>query len=211
MDLKERNNSIKDFFNSKADDYDEVHLKMMANKNVITEKLNKDTKSVLDLGAGTGLELIPLFEKFPDANITVIDRSEQMLEKLKTRDFKDKIQIVCGDFFDVDFGNNYDAVISSAALHHFNEKDKKRLYAKIFESLKSNGQFINSDRIVDTQEEQDTLMREFEKNSNLHPHMETPLFFETEIRILKEVGFKNINISNLEDERYKLLMAIRDQ
>jgi len=155
MDLNERNDIITDFFDRKADEYDNTHLLMMDNKNVITENLNADAVNILDLGAGTGLELIPLFEKFPNAVVTVVDRSEHMLENLKKRDFSEKVKIICGDFFDVDFESEYDAVISSAALHHFNEEDKKRLYEKIYNCLKIGGQFINSDRILDTQEEQD--------------------------------------------------------
>jgi len=209
MNLNERNESIKEFFNSKADEYDSVHLKMMENKKAITESLNDNITNILDLGAGTGLELIPLLEKFPNAKVTVIDRSEHMLENLKKREFSNEIKIICGDFFEVDFGNSYDAVISSAALHHFNEIDKQRLYGKIYESLREGGQFINSDRIVNTQAEQDSLMREYEVNPNLYPHMDTPLAIENERRILKEVGFKNIEIRNLDDERYKLITTIK--
>jgi len=209
MDLTERNNSIKDFFDSKADEYDAVHLQMMENKSAITEQLEDKISNILDLGAGTGLELIPLFNKFPNAKVTVIDRSNHMLDNLRKREFSNKIEIICGDFFEIDFGNNYDAVISSAALHHFNETDKKRLYIKIYECLKSGGQFINSDRIVDTQEEQDKLMKEYEENSKLHPHMDTPLASENEKRLLKEVGFKNIKINDLDDDRYKLLTCIK--
>ena len=213
MDLKERNQGMKDFFDGKANDYDDnkqsSHLKKRKNKSAIIEELKNNIETVLDLGAGTGLELIPLFEKFPNTKVTAIDISDNMLEELKGRSFANKVKTICGDFFELDFGCNYDAVISSAALHHFNEKDKKELYTKIYECLKNDGQFINSDRFVDTQEEQDRLMKEYEETPNLYPHMDTPLTTENEKRILNEIGFKNIKIGNLEDERYKLLIATK--
>lgn len=57
----------------------------------------------MDLGAGTGLELIHIFELFPNARVTVIGINENMLEELKKRDFSNFVKIICGDFFEVDF------------------------------------------------------------------------------------------------------------
>lgn len=139
MDLQKRNREMRDFFDEKADGYDEVHLPMMANKRIIAECLPDDTCDVLDLGAGTGLELLPLFGRFPDARVTVIDISEAMLRQLRRRDFSDRVEVVCGDFFEADFGCMRDAVISSAALHHFDESEKARLYGKIAGCLKPGG------------------------------------------------------------------------
>jgi len=81
MELLKRNEEMRDFFNEKADGYDDVHLKMMDNKIAITALLPEKVERVLDLGAGTGLELIPLFERFPQAHVTVVDISAEMLKK----------------------------------------------------------------------------------------------------------------------------------
>ena len=128
MDLKARNAEMKAFFDEKADGYDNVHLPMMANTIAITEALPEGTVRVLDLGGGTGLELIPLFERFPAARVTVIDLSEPMMAQIGERSFADRVDCVAGDFFAVDFGEGYDAVISSAALHHFTPEHKRPLY-----------------------------------------------------------------------------------
>jgi len=205
MNLKERNDNMREFFNSKIEEYDEIHLQMMKNKNKITELLNDETSKVLDLGAGTGLELIQFFKRFPKADVTVIDITENMLEELKKREFAKNVKTICGDFFKVDFGKEYDAIISSAALHHFNREDKLLLYKKIYKSLKNGGQFINSDRYAKSIEEENKLMNEYVENPNLYKHMDTPLAIDTELEILKEVGFKNINFINLDDEKYKVM------
>ena len=107
MDLKKRAENMRAFFNRKADEnaYDCVHLTMMGNKTPMIDLLPEGTKRVLDLGAGTGLELIPLFERFPDVRVTAIDVAEEMLAQLSKRDFADKVKIICGDFFDVDLVN----------------------------------------------------------------------------------------------------------
>jgi len=52
-------------------------------------------------------------------------------------------------------------------------------------------------------------MKEYQDNPNLHPHMDTPLAVHNEKRLLEEVGFKNIEINNLDDVRYKLSIATK--
>lgn len=207
MDLKQRNEDVRNFFNEKINEYDNVHEQFMDTKKMITLSLEEDTNKVLDLGAGTGLELIPLFERFPKAKVTAIDITENMLEELNKRDFSDKVKTICGDFFEVGFGNNYDAVISSAALHHFQEEDKIKLYQKIYDSLKENGQFINSDRFVLTKEEEESMLEIFYQNKDPNNHIDTPLSLTTEITILEKVGFKNIVFKETDKKDYKLMIA----
>ena len=132
MNLYERNQKQRKFFNEKIDTYDDVHSTFMGTKNVLADNLDKDTKRILDLGAGTGLELIHLFELFPNVQVTVIDITENMLEKLKQRSFSSHITTICADFFKIDFGKNYDAVISTSALHHFKPEEKNKNYIKRF-------------------------------------------------------------------------------
>ena len=61
MNLYERNKRVMDFFDEKIDTYDDVHREFMQSKKSLIDALNGDVKKVLDLGAGTGLELIYLF------------------------------------------------------------------------------------------------------------------------------------------------------
>ena len=82
MNLYERNQKVRNFFNEKIDTYDDVHSEYMKTKNSLGDNLDKETKKVLDLGAGTGLELIPLFERFKDIDVTAIDITKPMLEEL---------------------------------------------------------------------------------------------------------------------------------
>ena len=82
MNLYERNQKQRTFFNEKIDSYDDVHSTYMETKKTLGDSLDKETKKILDLGAGTGLELIHVFELFPSAEVTVIDITENMLEEL---------------------------------------------------------------------------------------------------------------------------------
>ena len=207
MNLYERNQRQRSFFNEKIDSYDQVHENYMETKKMLAESLDKDTKRILDLGAGTGLELIHLFEVFPDASVTVVDISENMLNELSKRNFANRVTTVCGDFFEVDFGNNYDAVISTSALHHFKPEEKVILYKKIFDCLKDNGQFINCDKISLSQEDQEHCMYELEHNIDNYKHIDTPLTVDNEMSILKQVGFIDISSSEVDKSDYSLIKA----
>ena len=123
MELEKRNRYLRSFFNEKADIYDGVHASLMDAKDALVDAVPSNARKILDLGVGTGLELIGLFEKIPDARVTGIDMCENMLAILRARPFADSVDIIQGNFFEVDFGSEYDAVISSAALHHFSSED----------------------------------------------------------------------------------------
>jgi len=213
MDLKKRAENMRRFFNRKAAEnaYDCVHLKMMNSKELITIALPEGTKRVLDLGAGTGLELIPLFKRFPGAKVTVVDVAEEMLAQLKARSFCNRVEIVCGDFFFVDFGKDYDAVISTAALHHFTQEDKTCLYRKCLGALRPGGMLINSDKCVKTQEEQEYAFRELMEEPEKYNHMDTPLTTANERRVMERAGFVNIRIEAVPDSSYFLMSGFRPE
>lgn len=206
MNLNIRTKEMIDFFDRKIDTYDEVHLALMDNKIAITTALPDDTGTVLDLGAGTGLELIPLFERFPDARVTAVDAADSMLNILRTRPFADRVTCITGSFFDEALGENYDAVISSAALHHFDPDNKRTLYALIFAALKPGGVYINSDRFYENIEDQEIDLRDYAEDPNRWPHMDTPLAMEVERELLESVGFTDVTFTAL-DGRYWLNCA----
>lgn len=115
---------MRNFFNEKIDGYDELHLKIISGKEKIVDYIPRDAKSIIDLGAGTGLQLIKVYKEFPNVKTTAIDVSDELLKKLEERQISYNITIVNESFFDYDFEINTDAVISSQALHHFEPKDK---------------------------------------------------------------------------------------
>lgn len=209
MDLKFNAEKNRVFFNNKIDTYDDTHSVYMETKNELTKNLPDDVNNILDLGVGTGLELIELFKRFPNAKVTGIDISEKMIEKLKEREFGDKVKIIQGSFFDVDFGKEYDAVISTSALHHFLKDDKLVLYKKIYDSIKDGGIFINSDKIVKDDKEEQLFIEYYNECINEKPHIDTPLTVEHELEILKESGFKDITCDQVDKDDYRLFKAYK--
>lgn len=207
MNLKERNERVREFFNGKIDSYDDIHESYMDTKEELANNIDNDAKKILDLGGGTGLELFHLFEMYPDVRVTVIDITENMVEKLKTRPFADKVTAICGDFFEVDFGKDYDAVISTSALHHFKKNEKEILYKKIYDCLKENGQFLNSDFIAENEEVEKNQLYELDHEFNEHNHIDIPMTIEHELEVLNQVGFKDIKVTPSPKHSYALTNA----
>ena len=209
MDLNKRSNEMNEFFNKVVDiDYDERHLKLIEAKEKIIDFLPGNMKNVIDLGTGTGLQLIKLYKKYPNVHTIAIDISDGMLKKLEERHISDNITIINKSFFDYDFGNDIDAVISSQALHHFEPKDKLTLYKKVYDCMKKDGVFVNEDYFVEDEETEKQL---FEDYYNLvrgeGKHYDTPLTIDHEIEILKEVGFRKIK--KCITDNYKILIAVK--
>lgn len=207
MNLVKRSNEMKDFFNKVVDiDYDEKHSKMLAAKEKIVDFLPDDIENIIDLGAGTGLQLIKLYKVFPNVKTTAIDISDGMLKKLEERHISNNIIIINQSFFEYEFGKDIDAVISTQALHHFDSSDKRTLYRKVYECLREHGVFVIEDYFAI---DDDAERQGFEDYKNLvkgiDSHYDTPLTIPHEIDILKSVGFSDVEHFN--GENYNILIS----
>jgi len=76
------------FFNERADEYEE-HMRSFVLElyDVIASPISttRETISILDLGCGTGLEFEAVFARAPNALITGVDVSEEMLFRLREK------------------------------------------------------------------------------------------------------------------------------
>lgn len=122
---------------------------------------DKETKlKVLDLGAGNGMLTELVYNEYKNAEFTMFDFSEGMLESAKYI-FEDNmydinVTYVTGNFITDDFPDEeYDLIISSYALHHVRTPEElKRVYAKISKHLKKTGIFLCLDNYLGETEEE---------------------------------------------------------
>ncbi|MDR0617496.1 MAG: class I SAM-dependent methyltransferase [Endomicrobium sp.] len=153
-----------DFFTKRVKTYDEHMLNVVGCRQgykKMAALIPPHIKNLLDLGCGTGLELDEIFKVYPDIKVTGTDLTQAMLNELKRKYPNKNLDLICGNHFNIDFGKRiFDVTISFETLHHFNHQQKLTIYKKIYESLISNGAYIECDyRSINQLEENLTLIQ----------------------------------------------------
>ena len=109
----------------------------------------KKSVSILDLGAGTGNLSRRVLRAFKNSRVTLVDFSQNMLSEVPNvlAKFPGRYEVQQADFWEMDFpSEQFDAVISSFALHHGRgEIVYQELYKKINRWLKTPGVFVCCD------------------------------------------------------------------
>jgi len=199
------------FFNERALKYDEVHVGHinggMESKLVIASFLPTQTKALVDLGIGTGLELEAVFERFPNIEITGYDIAGDMLRLLLGKYPGKNINLYLENYLDCNLGKGvYDAAISVMSLHHYTRDVKTALYRRICDCLKSDGVYIECDYMLseyeyeDAQAQEDWYFAEYERikkeqgiSDSREYHYDTPCTISNQIKMLHAAGFADVN------------------
>lgn len=188
------------FFSSRISGYEE-HMSMWDRAYCrFTELFPTECETLLDLGCGTGLELDGIWKKNPDLAVTGIDMCQTMLDKLAEKHRDKKLKTLCGDYFQMDFGQNeWDAVVSFESFHHFIPDEKQKLYEKIFACLKPGGIFLLGDYLACCDEEEELLQKVYaDKRKKYHGamqdfvHFDIPLTVPHELELLRRAGFREV-------------------
>ncbi len=153
--MKSEYGDLKRIFNDNASQYDTQREKLIPCFNdfysiaVSIAETNSEGPSILDIGAGTGLLSSFILEKIPNAQLTLIDISEKMIEEAKSR-LKDRpnITYIVDDYTKYQFDKKYEIVMSSLSIHHLTNQQKRQLYENIYSILNKNGVFINADQVL---------------------------------------------------------------
>lgn len=145
--IKKRFNSDVDIYDSGRryfipcfDDYYETGVKILS-------LIKNNYKSILDLGAGTGLLTKYLYEKFPTAQYTLVDVAEKMLDIAKVRfQSKNNFTYNVADYSSGLPAGDFDLITSALSIHHLDEGEKHLLYSLIYDKLPKGGCFLNLDQ-----------------------------------------------------------------
>jgi tRNA (cmo5U34)-methyltransferase len=144
---------IRQAFNKFAQDYDSQRehvipdLRNYYGTAVWAMESRVSRPEILDVGAGTGLLSACVLEKFPDARLTLMDISENMLDMARKRfAVRDGTGYVVCDYSRSELGGPYDIICSALSIHHLAPEDKRELFCRIFSALQPGGMFVNADQ-----------------------------------------------------------------
>lgn len=152
---EQANQQITTKFNEIAEKYDSQRRKLIPCFDdfyqTATSLVHVDHASprILDLGAGTGLFSSYALSKYPNAQITLIDLSQSMLDIAKRRfgETQATMTYMAEDYSLFESSEPFDCVISSLSIHHLEDQAKHELYKRIFKLLKPGGVFVNADQV----------------------------------------------------------------
>ena len=159
--------------------------------------------NILDLGCGTGLEIEALLRRAPNALITGVDLSREMLELLQERYIAHmhQITLVKDSYLTMPFGAQvYDHIISAMTVHHLLHNVKRKLYANIHAALKPGGKYIEGDSVTPAEMESQFLaeynqqLEGLPQTENGAYHIDVPFSIATQRTLLLEAGFKNFEL-----------------
>lgn len=213
---------MKTFFKERVEGYDAHMIETVAGcaegYEMMARFIPSDTKSLLDLGCGTGLQLSGILKKIPDIQVTGVDLSRDMLEKLKEKYKGYAIELIEGSYFDVALGNNkYHASISFQTMHHFKKDKKLALYKRIYDALKVGGVYIECDYMLDDQHTEDfhfniidTYRKEHHIEESVFLHYDTPCTVENQMSLLEAAGFEQVTLL-WEEGQTKMIRGIKAQ
>jgi len=111
---------------------------------------------VLDIAAGHGMFGIAFANNNSKADITALDWPRVLdvaKENAQKASVSDRYHTIEGSAFEVEFGNNYDLVLLTNFLHHFDPPSNETLLRKVHASLAEGGRAVtlefvpNEDRI----------------------------------------------------------------
>jgi len=123
---------------------------------LISRCVPSTSRRILELGCGTGELTIKILNRFPDAQVIALDYSPRMLkfaqDKITAAGYQQRWTGIQADFGDwannpenLDIGSEFDACVSSLAIHHLQDEMKLKLFERIAASLTQHGCFWNAD------------------------------------------------------------------
>jgi tRNA (cmo5U34)-methyltransferase len=134
---------------------------------------------ILELGIGTGETTGRVLALHPDARLTAIDSSPEMLER--ARDSYPTADLLLSRLEDPLPEGPFDLVFSALAVHHLDGAAKRDLFRRVAEVVRSGGRFVLADVVVPEREEDQQIEIDWV--------MDLPDRLDDQLEWLREAGF----------------------
>jgi len=143
--------AVGDYFDTIAAGYDSFALRAMPRYEEmlgeIVRCLPDGPRDLLELGCGTGTLTAILMRRYPDAKLTAIDASAEMIETARERVPAKRVSFVVSLFEDLELPDaSFDLIASNMSLHHI--ADKGPFYKRLRKAMRQGGSFIFGDELT---------------------------------------------------------------
>ncbi len=163
---------------------------------VLLDFIPASTTRILDVGSGNG-RLVKLVKSGrPRVRAVALDFSPPMLAALRSNFSGDASVTIASHNLEQplpDLGQ-FDAVVSSLAIHHLPNTRKRALYAEIYNTLLPGGIFLNLEHVSSPTQE---LHEFFLARHTARPEQDDPsniyLDMETQLQWFREIGFTSVD------------------
>ena len=148
---------------------------------------------ILDLGTGNGRLTRVLLDAYPGSTAVCVDLSESML-RAAAEQFAGNPDVTLHqhDFdHELRFDGQFDAVVSSLAIHHVSDERKLTLFAEVARLLSPGGVFANLDIVASPTEALHDRWRE-EMGARDDPS-DVLRDLESQLGWLRDVGFGDVD------------------
>lgn len=119
---------------------------------------------VLDVAAGHGIFGIAFAQAYPNVEVTALDWAPVLQvasENAEKFGVADRHQLLTGSAFDVDFGKDYDLILLTNFLHHFDVVTNEKLLKKVYDALAEGGRALTLEFVPDDDRVTPTMMASF--------------------------------------------------
>ena len=222
--------NIEKQFNLIAEEYDKNRRKFIPcfdefYKNTtefIASNIEKP-KQIVDLGAGTGLLTYFWYRQCPNSKYVLVDIADEMLKVARKRfDGIENISYQIENYIHKLPHILFDTVISALSIHHLEDKDKRKLFARIYDSLPYGGLFVNYDQFCAGQTEIDHWFQSFWENQLANSgltdkdmelwkerrKLDRECTVEQEVNMLKDCRFKIVKCV-YSCQKFSVIVAIK--
>ena len=209
-----KTNDIEEQFNKVAKEYDVNRKKFIpcfedfydGTTKFITSNINCP-KTIVDLGAGTGLLSYYWYKYFPNSDYILVDVAEDMLKVAKERFAQlQNVTYQVSDYSQSLPKEQCDVIISALSIHHLEDLDKRDLFESIYNKLSDVGIFVNYDQFCTDSEMLDDWFDSYwekglltsgltSKDIELWKERRTldkECSVEQEVAMLRHCGFKDV-------------------
>jgi len=139
LSRRQPNGKQKEFFDSHAEEWDEINHNDPAKLEYIADILGIEGKeSILDVGTGTGVMIPYYLERLPEGRITALDFSPWMILRASLKyPPSDRLEYVTEDVCDLEPTGSYDLIVCYSCFPHF--PDPRRALKAMSGALKEGG------------------------------------------------------------------------